>query len=169
MKSRINVLDKEIRAFFCNAKYKRVRQAIVPGNSGSLWKVVKVANDANIHQLPNILFLNNVEIGGGEISEVFAKHFDTKIRDILGTVTVDDTVYNGIRKINSKNWNFMTREVINQCLLSLNCKNLEGFDRIPQRILLDGAEILIDPLCVLFDKIYHQKFVPEQWLVAGSQ
>jgi hypothetical protein len=86
----------------------------------------------------------------------------------VGTVTLDDTVFSGTRKITSKNRNFLTREDINQCLISLKCKNSEGFDSIPQRILLDGAEVLIDPLCVLFDKIYHQKIIPKQWLVAKT-
>ena len=103
MKSRINVLEKEIRAFFCNAKYKRVCQVIVPGNSGSLWKAVKVANDANINQLPNILFLNDVEIGKSDILEVFAQHFSTKIKDTLETINLNNSVYNGTRKIQVDN------------------------------------------------------------------
>jgi hypothetical protein len=55
-----------------------------------------------------------------------------------------------------------------ECLLSLKCKNLEGFDRIPQRILKDGAEILVNPLTVLFNKIYMQRTIPGQWLVAKT-
>jgi hypothetical protein len=62
----------------------------------------------------------------------------------------------------------MTREKIKECLGSLKWKNSEGFDRITQRILLDGAEMLVDPLSNLFDKIYHQKCIPEQWLVAKT-
>ena len=48
-----------------------------------------------------------------------------------------------------------TREEIKECLVSLKCKNSEAFDKIPQRTLLDGAEILVDPLSNQFDKIYH--------------
>ena len=44
----------------------------------------------------------------------------------------------------------------------------EGFDRIPQRILTDGANVLIGPLTGLFIRIYHQKTVPDQWLVAKT-
>jgi hypothetical protein len=36
------------------------------------------------------------------------------------------------------------------------CKNPEGFDRIPQRILLNSPEHLLDPLTALFEKIYNQ-------------
>ena len=52
--------------------------------------------------------------------------------------------------------------------MSLKCKNSEGFDRIPQRILKDGAEVLINPLTVLFNKVYVQKTIPGQWLVAKT-
>jgi hypothetical protein len=47
-------------------------------------------------------------------------------------------------------------------------KNSEGFDRIPQRILADSADVLVGPLTGLFDRIYHPKTVPDQWLVAKT-
>ena len=47
---------------------------------------------------------------------------------------------------------------------SLN--NTEGYDRIPQRILVDGLEQLLDPLTDLFKLIYGEKVIPGQWLVS---
>ena len=38
---------------------------------------------------------------------------------------------------------FMDKNSIMECILALQTKNLEGFDRIPQRILVDGADTLI--------------------------
>ena len=35
------------------------------------------------------------------------------------------------------------RLTIMECILALQTKNSEGFDRIPQRILVDGADTLI--------------------------
>ena len=40
---------------------------------------------------------------------------------------------------------------------SIKVKNSEGFDRIPQRILVDGANELKLPLSILFAKIYDKK------------
>ena len=40
------------------------------------------------------------------------------------------------------------------CILSLQVKNSEGFDRILQRILVDGADILIVAFEGLFSHIY---------------
>ena len=45
-------------------------------------------------------------------------------------------------------------------------KNCKGFDRIPLRILKDGAFVIGKPLSVLFHKIYEAKKIPEQWKVA---
>jgi hypothetical protein len=49
---------------------------------------------------------------------------------------------------------------------SLKCKNSEGFDRIPQRVLVDGMEQLINPFTKLFALIYKEMKIPEQWKVA---
>ena len=47
----------------------------------------------------------------------------------------------------------------------IKIKNSEGYDRLPQRIIVDGATVLINPLTTLFNKIYHQKTIPDQWLI----
>ena len=66
-------------------------------------------------------------------------------------------VYNGRKKVNSTNKNFMTENEILEAVKSLKMKNSEGYDRIPQRILIDGIEHLIKPLTILFNKIYEDK------------
>ena len=40
--------------------------------------------------------------------------------------------------------------------------------RIPQRILVDGAEVLDMAYYQLFEKVYNQKKVPQQWLVSKT-
>jgi hypothetical protein len=61
---------------------------------------------------------------------------------------------------------FMSSKDILECLKSIKIKNCEGYDRIPQRILNDGADHLIAPLTGLFNLIYYQNQLPEQWLIA---
>ena len=60
----------------------------------------------------------------------------------------------------------MREEEIITAVLALKTKNCEGYDRITQRILTDGIGILIKPLTILFNKIYEQRCIPEQWLFA---
>ena len=62
--------------------------------------------------------------------------------------------------------NFMSQDDILVCVKQLKIKNCEGYDRIPQRFLIDGIDILIEPLSQLFSQIYKDKTIPEQWLIA---
>ena len=63
-------------------------------------------------------------------------------------------MHNGTRKMFSEDSEFMTGNKIFECIEDLKLKKTEGYDRIPQRILIDGRESLIDPLASLFALIY---------------
>ena len=56
---------------------------------------------------------------------------------------------------------FMDEQAVRECILSLKIKNSEGFDRIPQRILIEGIEELVRPLTSLFKLIYEEKEIPD--------
>ena len=45
-------------------------------------------------------------------------------------------------------------------------KNSEGYDPIPQRILVDGIDHLVIPQAHLFNQIYHNNQLPDQWLIS---
>ena len=57
----------------------------------------------------------------------------------------------------------MSTTEIESCIKCIKIKNCEGYDRIPQRVLVDGMEQLLEPLTVLFKLIYERKEIPEQW------
>ena len=73
------------------------------------------------------------------------------MENITAECIVDETVYNGVRLLNAGNENFMTELNVKNCLTSLKIKNCEGVDRIPLRILNDGADILSGPITVLMN------------------
>jgi pantothenate kinase len=50
----------------------------------------------------------------------------------------------------------------------LKIQNSKGFDRILERILVDGIENIMKPLAYLVKIIYKQKKLPDQWLVAKT-
>ena len=62
----------------------------------------------------------------------------------------------------------MDRNSVRECIESLATKNSEGFYRIPQRIIKDGCEILIDPFTELFKRIYGERSIPGQWLISKT-
>ena len=57
---------------------------------------------------------------------------------------------------------------VETCIKSIKIKNCEGYDRIPQRILADGAELLLEPLSKLFEFVYSLKRIPEQWRISNN-
>ena len=168
IKDQIKTLDSKIRSFYHKRKTNDVRRSIIPGNTSSLWKAVNVAKDVHKNTLPKTLFKSNEQISPAEVPESFAKFFDDKIKHVLEETMVDDTVYNGVKKVNAESKFFMTPSLVRECICSLKTKNTEGYDRIPQRILVDGADILVEPLSVLFHKIYHEKTIPGQWLISKT-
>ena len=101
-----------------------------------------------------------------DLPQAFADFFKSKVDDIVKNTVICPEVYNGKRKVNCNDENFMTESNILECVKTIKIKNVEGYDRIPQRVLVDGIEILLRPLAVLFDLIYRQSKVPDQWLVS---
>ena len=68
-------------------------------------------------------------------------------------MAVDPEGWNGEKIINSEEINFMTAERVTECIRELKTKNCEGYDRLPLRILKDGA-----PVCQpYFEKSTRQK------------
>ena len=54
--------NKEIKAHFHTKVKKNVRRSIIPGNTQSLWKAVKLAKDTNTNELPNAMYLNGMQM-----------------------------------------------------------------------------------------------------------
>ena len=78
---------------------------------------------------------------------------EEKVDEIVKNANIDVNVYN--RKMAVADGNFMTPVEIYECVKQL--KKCEGYDRISQRILIDGIVILINPLSHLFILIYRDK------------
>ena len=99
---KIKDLNREIKAYYNKSKSKRVRQSILPGNTQSLWRAVKIAKDVNTSSIPNKMYTKNeVLIDSGQLPQSFADFFDAKIRDLVEEIDMDDSVYNGKKKLNS--------------------------------------------------------------------
>ena len=116
--------------------------------------------------LPECMSFNETKIKNDDLPDQFAKFFTNKINSITSTTQISNTVYNGKKKVDHPNSFFMTEKDILDCLCKIKIKNCEGFDRIPQRVLVDGAPILIHPLRELFPRVYYQNSLPEQWLIS---
>ena len=166
LKKEVTNLNIEIKNHFAMEKRKRVRKGIIPGDCKSLWKAVNIAKDINSGEIPAIMFLGTLKVEENDIPERFAEHLESKVASIVTQISIDPNVYNGITRLISNEMNFMTNDNILKAVSSIKMKNSEGDDRIPQRIIIDGINILLRPLTVLFGKIYETKEIPEQWKLA---
>ena len=118
----------------------------------------------NDEDIPDKMFANGIRVETEDLEEAFAELFESKIKLLSGSARITDTVYNGQRKLPEiDNFNFMTELNVRLAMESLKLKNAEGFDRIPQRILIDGAELLNKPMTMLMSMIYRDQIIPEQW------
>ena len=88
------------------------------------------------------------------------------MRDITEKCVINPNVYNGQTLADMVNEDFMTEVNVAKIMKGLKIKNCEGFDRIPLRILNEGAEYLIKPIAKLMQLIYSRKTIPEQWRIA---
>ena len=96
----------------------------------------------------------------------FANFFCDKVKIIITSASINNSVYNGKKLMNFESTPNMSSVNIHECLNDIKIKNCEGYNRIPQRILADGAKILVRPLTTLFKKINVQSKIPEQWSFA---
>ena len=163
MKCLLKSLNKEIKSFFISAKSKRVRRNLIPGNTKSLWDAVKIASDINVSGLPDTLYENGIELPKDSVASAFGDMFTKKVKLLVESTAIHPQVHNGNQKIFHHNNPAITAIDILECVKSLKIKNCEGFDRIPQRILSEGINYLLPPLTGLFNLIFSQNSIPEQW------
>ena len=165
-KQELKALNKFIRHYHYEERKMHIRRKIIPGNNKSLWDAVKIAKDIEPTPLPPILTRNGTSYDRRAAPMAFSEYFKSKISVIEESMTIDENIWNGEKIITSECFNFMTPDRVEECLKNLKTKNCEGPDRMPLRILRDGATALSKPLSVLFCKIYEKKEIPEQWKVS---
>ena len=116
----------------------------------------------------NPLYQGGQPIDDDELADKVAEYFNSKIVNLTSEAVIDEEIYNGTSKVNCESSMFMDPQSIKKCIQALKSKNSEGFDRIPQRCLVDGVESLCTPFNGLFKRIYEQSTVPAQWLVSKT-
>ena len=122
------------------------------------------AKDLNDEDITDKMFANGIRVETEDLEEAFAELFESKINLLSDNARITDTVYNGQRKLPEiDNFNFMTELNVRLAMESLKLKNAEGFDKIPEQILIDGAELLNKPMTMFMSMIYRDQIIPEQW------
>ena len=87
-----------------------VRKGILPINSKSLWTAVNIAKDVGTPEIPNNMYFESVPVSENNVADCFADFFDCKVKKLVESVTIDQNVYNGARKLVIQNADFITRD-----------------------------------------------------------
>ena len=83
LRDRIKNLNIEIKNHFMYEKTKTLQRSIIPGNSKSLWKAVKIAKNTNSDEIPNEMTVENTKVNFESLPDAFAEFFSTKIEKIV--------------------------------------------------------------------------------------
>ena len=94
--------------------------------------------------------LNDLPVHNKDLQDYFANYFKSKITNIVNESNLNENVYNGRKKLIVNNMDFMDENNIIEAVKSIKLKNAEGYDRIPQRFLVDRITMLIAPLKFYF-------------------
>ena len=162
----IKNLNKEIKAHFFKNKIHLIKKQTNMGKPEGLWKAVKIAKNEPCNNLPAILTLNNIPVNDTDLPNAFSDYFHNKINTMRQNLAICPNVYNGKCKLIVDSKFFMSESDVDLAMSTLKSKNCEGFDRIPVKILYDARVILKKTLAALFEKIYHENTIPEQWKIA---
>jgi len=146
----------------------KIRENISSGNQKSLWEAVKIARNVPHEKIPSII-KDGCKQAESPIdqAEMLARFFSRKTKKISEETSVSSTVFNGVKKLNEDNAPIAVDEdIVKKVFESMKEKNCHGFDRIPLRILRDGAVALSKPYTVLFATVISQCKIPDQWKTA---
>ena len=103
---------------------------------------------------------NGVKIAENGVADSFAGFFDKKASNIVLNAQIDPNVYNGIRKIEGENSNYMKAIDIYECVKQL--KIIFNTTKAPRQLDAAKAITLFNNECSVFGNlslinIHHQK------------
>ena len=136
--------------------------------SANLWKAVKIANDCQQEDYPNIVSKSGEwAYEDKQKSAMFADTFEKKVKDITDTLRPNDNQMRETKKIHGHyNNEWINEEMVKVIMSGLKPKRCEGYDRIPLVFYKDGVDELTYIITVLMKKVVKYGIVPEQWKVA---
>ena len=75
-----------------------------------------MAKDINYNEIRTSMKLGGNNVEKAEISDSFANYFNEKVKSIVESCNVENDVYNGKKKVNCNDENFMTLENVTKAI-----------------------------------------------------
>ena len=159
-------MEKLLRREIVNIKTTKIRAEANLGPK-NLWKAVKIAIDKPITTIPDLNHEGRRISNDKDKAEAFATFFNKKVKDIVEQVQIDDSVYNGERKIfglYEEDW--ISEERVMDILANLEPKRCCGYDRVPLMFLNHGREKMCAFVTRLMKRVFATGIIPEQWKIS---
>ena len=164
---RVQELSKKIRRLKIDNKKRSIRKSILEGGPNGIWKAYKLAEDKPQIPLPKTVFCEGRDFTkDSDKAQAFATFFQEKVAKITSQTRIDPAIFNGEDQNTLPDKNFFTVDNVKKVMEDLKDKSCFGFDNVPVRVLKDGASVLAQPFCKLFNLIYQQGIIPEKWRTA---
>jgi len=143
----------------------KVRKSIKPGDSKTFWKSVNlIRHKGEYSQQAELKHENKSAKTNAEKAELFASFFESKIEKLREKTSINPC-YNGKQNDVTPDLNFFEHSLIEQTLANTKPSQCSGFDRIPMVYIKDLSTVLSDKIVLLFNKVYEERKVPEQWKI----
>ena len=162
----IKDINQKIKLSRFNQRKEEIRKNMKPGDQKSLWDAVSKSQQVEPQNIPDQMERNGKKVNKNERANEFADEFMSKVEKIRSETLITPDIFNGHRKVLDQDKNFINESDVLTCLISLKSKNCYGYDRIPLKVLKDGAQVLYKPVTVLLRNIYETKTFPDQWLIS---
>ena len=176
-----------------SAEYKRLRnrvtrelrrgvetyyQNLIDENSNNpkeMWKTINKVLNKNQHSTtPKFVMFEGQSIEQpNEIAEAFNNHFATigpKLADKIENKDSDDPLkyLSNIGGSIASCFEFYTihPNTIEREIKNLKCSKSAGYDKISVKVVKDAAEILSEPLAIIFNASFNKGIFPDIWKIA---
>jgi len=161
---RIKEIDMRIRLCFKEEARNKIRKTINTRDPRSFWKAVESTRGCESGGVPEMMKLDGRKITQNSAkASAFASIFTAKVNAVRESTRVDPGVFNGHQEIFAADSNFFTEDLIKEIVKELKDSKSFGPDRIPMVFYRDGTEQLTICLVQLFQKIYLERKIPDQW------
>jgi len=162
---RIKDINNKVKLEADSSMRSKVRNLITPGDQSSFWRAVRISqNKGDFSQQHELFYEDQTAKTNGEKADLFAKFFSKKITDLKDKTNMVNC-YNGELCEKISDHNFFTQEMITKILKSTKKSQCSGFDRVPMVYIRDLADVLAKPVFTLFNKIYSEQKIPQQWKI----
>ena len=87
---------------------------------------MNIAKDINNDELPKQMFKDGILLDNENLQEEFSNFFNTQIQNLVSTTQIDEEVFNGSAKVQSREINFMTEINILKAVGLIKLKTLKA-------------------------------------------